>query len=151
MTAPAFTLTHRFAAPRALVWRAWTDPALTVRWWHPAGVEVDPASVTVDLRLGGTYTYTMTLEGERWPTAGTYLTVDPPQLLRFTWRGPEVADEGAPVATVVLREVDTATTEMTFTLEGHDPADAQSVREGWISAFDEVLAPLLRSEAGELA
>ena len=30
-----------FEAPVALVWRAWTDPALTARWWHPAGVEVE--------------------------------------------------------------------------------------------------------------
>ena len=42
MTTPAsFTLTRTLEAPRALVWRAWTDPALTARWWHPAGVEVE--------------------------------------------------------------------------------------------------------------
>ena len=30
-TPTSFTLTRTLRAPRALVWRAWTDPALTAR------------------------------------------------------------------------------------------------------------------------
>lgn len=143
---PRFTLTRTFEAPRELLWRAWTDPALTARWWHPDGVDVLPGSVTIDLREGGTYTYTMAFGEDRWPTAGTYLDVREPELLRFTWRGPEDADDVSPVATVRLREPGTGRTEMIFTLERRAPvpdAEHQDVHDGWRSAFDEVLAPLL--------
>ncbi len=35
---PEFVMDREFAAPRALVWRVWTDPALLNRWYGP-GVE----------------------------------------------------------------------------------------------------------------
>ena len=150
-TPTSFTLTRTLRAPRALVWRAWTDPALTARWWHPAEVEVEPDSVAIDLREGGQYAYTMTADGQRWPTAGTYLEVREPELLRFTWRGPEDADEIAPLVTVQLEEAGADRTRMVFTLERRDDAPASEqdeVREGWTSALDEVLAPLLDELAG---
>jgi uncharacterized protein YndB with AHSA1/START domain len=33
-----FTITREFGAPRALVWRAWTDPELLSQWFGPKGV-----------------------------------------------------------------------------------------------------------------
>lgn len=152
MTTPAsFTLTRTLEAPRALVWRAWTDPALTARWWHPAGVEVETGSVAIDLREGGQYAYTMTVDGRRWPTAGTYLEIREPELLRFTWRGPEDADEISPLVTVALEELGAERTRMVFTLERRVPAEAgedEDVQDGWRSALDEVLVPLLGELAG---
>lgn len=35
---PIFTVEREFAAPRGLVWRAWTDPTLLQHWYGP-GVE----------------------------------------------------------------------------------------------------------------
>lgn len=145
-TVTSFTITRTLDAPRALVWRAWTDPALTARWWHPEGVEVLPGSVTIDLREGGTYAYTMTLGGEQWPTAGTYLEIREPELLRFTWRGPEDTDDVSPLVTVELEEAGDGRTAMTFTLERReavDPAEHEDVEDGWRSCVDDVLVPLL--------
>jgi uncharacterized protein YndB with AHSA1/START domain len=145
-TTESFTLTRTYEAPRELLWRAWTDPALLSRWWHPAGVEVEPGSVTVELREGGAYTYTMVAPQGSWPVGGTYLEVHEPERLRFTWRGIDEADEAAPVATVDLSELGTERTEMTFTLERRarvEAAEDEGVRDGWRSAFDDVLLPLL--------
>ena len=150
-TPTSFTLTRTLRAPRALVWRAWTDPALTARWWHPAEVEVEPDSVAIDLREGGQYAYTMTVDGRRWPTAGTYLEIREPEMLRFTWRGPENADEIAPLVTVQLEEAGADRTRMVFTLERRVPAEPgedEDVQDGWRSALDEVLVPLLGEFAG---
>ena len=151
-TPTSFTLTRTLRAPRALVWRAWTDPALTARWWHPAEVEVEPVSVAIDLREGGQYAYTMTVDGRRWPTAGTYLEIREPELLRFTWRGPEDADEIAPLVTVQLEEAGADRTRMVFTLERRVPAEPgedEDVQDGWRSALDEVLVPLLGELSGD--
>ena len=151
-TPTSFTLTRTLRAPRALVWRAWTDPALTARWWHPAEVEVEPDSVAIDLREGGQYAYTMTVDGRRWPTAGTYLEIREPELLRFTWRGPEDADEIAPLVTVQLEEAGADRTRMVFTLERlvpAEPGEDEDVQYGWRSALDEVLVPLLGELSGD--
>ena len=32
---PTYVLEREFDAPRALVWKAWTDPALLPRWYGP--------------------------------------------------------------------------------------------------------------------
>ncbi len=52
-----FTLAHTFAAPRARVWRAWTDPAELKQWFGPAGYTLP--TCRMDLRPGGTFHYCM--------------------------------------------------------------------------------------------
>lgn len=151
-TPTSFTLVRSLEAPRPLVWRAWTDPTLAARWWHPEGVEVEEGSVSIDLREGGRYTYTMTVDGERWPTAGTYLEVREPELLRFTWAGPEDADEISPLITVALAEDGAERTTMTFTLERREPApegEHDDVQQGWTSSLDDVLPGLLTELTGQ--
>jgi len=46
-----------FDAPRELVWKAWSDPAMVQRWWGPKGFAA-PA-VEVDFRVGGKYLFAM--------------------------------------------------------------------------------------------
>jgi len=55
----AFTITRIFDAPRAEIWRAWTDPDEAAAWWHPRGVETPRDAVELDVRPGGKYRYTM--------------------------------------------------------------------------------------------
>ena len=55
----AFTITRIFDAPRAEIWRAWTDPDEAAAWWHPRGLETPRESVELDVRPGGRYRYTM--------------------------------------------------------------------------------------------
>jgi uncharacterized protein YndB with AHSA1/START domain len=50
-----------FAAPAALVWRALTEPDLVKRWW--AGRRGVVTSAEIDLRVGGTWRYTTTMDG----------------------------------------------------------------------------------------
>lgn len=82
-----FTITRIFDAPRDLVWQAWTDPDEAARWWHPEGVSSPREHVTIDPRVGGTYRYLMINDenGAEFPTGGTYLEVDEPKKLVFTW------------------------------------------------------------------
>ncbi|GLK86578.1 SRPBCC family protein [Ancylobacter defluvii] len=50
-TAPVFTIVRRFAAPRPLVWRAWTEAGLLGAWFGPKGAKTTVLSQ--DLRPGG--------------------------------------------------------------------------------------------------
>lgn len=54
-----------FDAPREKVWNAWTDPEMIKKWWGPEGFTAP--SITIDLRVGGKYTYAMMgPKGSEW-------------------------------------------------------------------------------------
>ena len=54
-------ITREFDAPRHLVFKAWTTPALVERWWHANRGEV--TIVEIDLRVGGRWRYAMVTDG----------------------------------------------------------------------------------------
>ncbi|WP_105567699.1 SRPBCC family protein [Microbacterium halophytorum] len=142
MSTAEFTITRTFDAPREAVWRAWTDPALAARWWHPHEVATPPESVSIDLREGGGYAYLMVdPTGGEWPTAGEYLEIREPERLRFTWGSPgDPRGDGVPVITVDLAEREDGRTEMTFRLVGmpDDRGAEHGVHDGWTEAFEEL-------------
>lgn len=84
-------LTRTFAAPRTLVWRAWTDPVHIQQWWGPQGFTGDACKV--DLRAGGAFDLTLVApDGERYPCRGTFVEVV--ELERIVYDGEAV--EGHP-------------------------------------------------------
>ena len=64
---PKFQLERVFNAPRALVWRAWTDPAILNRWYGPGAETVIH---NFDLQPGGTW-----LNEMRWGENSNYQKV----------------------------------------------------------------------------
>jgi uncharacterized protein YndB with AHSA1/START domain len=65
-----------FAAPRALVWRAWTEPEFCKLWWGPQGFTA-PFS-RIDLRVGGSYLNCMhSPDGKDYWSTGTYREIVP--------------------------------------------------------------------------
>lgn len=69
--------------PVELVWRAWTEPELLVKWFVPRPWTL--TSCTVDLRPGGAFgTVMRSPEGEEYPGMGCYLEVVPNRKLVWT-------------------------------------------------------------------
>ena len=69
-------VTRAFAAPRALVYRAWTSPELVRRWWHAKRGEMTVAEI--DLRVGGQWRYAMvTPSGQEVAFHGVYREIVP--------------------------------------------------------------------------
>ncbi|HZQ00729.1 MAG TPA: SRPBCC domain-containing protein [Reyranella sp.] len=54
---PEFVLSRVLDAPRALVWKCFTDPEHMKQWWGPKGFKVIASKM--DLRPGGSYHYGM--------------------------------------------------------------------------------------------
>jgi len=54
-------ITREFAAPKRLVFKAWTTPELVKRWW--AGQRGTVTSAQIDLRVGGTWRWVMMANG----------------------------------------------------------------------------------------
>lgn len=70
-------------APRAKVFRCWTEPQLVVQWFAPKPWTT--AAAELDVRPGGTSMVTMrSPEGEEYPNPGVYLEVVPNERLVFT-------------------------------------------------------------------
>jgi uncharacterized protein YndB with AHSA1/START domain len=70
-------------APPALVYRAWTEPALLQRWFAPRPWTTP--RVELDVRRGGASLIVMRdPEGNDYPNRSVYLEVDPGRRLVFT-------------------------------------------------------------------
>src|SRR5262249_1205585 len=57
---PEYVLDRSFAAPRKLVWRTWTEPALLARWYGP---NVETIVHRLDVRPGGLWLNEMKMRG----------------------------------------------------------------------------------------
>ena len=91
-----------FAAPRELVWEAWTDPKHVGRWWGPAGYTT--TTHAMDFRPGGSWRYTMHgADGRDYPCRIDYIEIEEPSRLVYQLGG-EVEDDSVSFRTEVLFE-----------------------------------------------
>lgn len=81
-----------FDAPRALVFKVWTDAAHMSQWFHPGEFKV--TSVDVDLHVGGSYHFTwLSPEGKHYAGGGVYREIKAPSRLVYTWIWEESCNE----------------------------------------------------------
>ncbi len=74
--------TRVVAAPRDLVWAAWTDPEQVIIWWGPKGFT--NTTHQMEVKPGGTWRYTMHgPDGVDWPNLITYHVVKAPARLEY--------------------------------------------------------------------
>jgi len=101
-------ITREFAAPRELVFRAWTTPELIKRWWHANRGEL--TVVDIDLRAGGAWRYVMKASnGFEVAFHGTYREVVPNERIVSTEVFESMPDAEA-VNTLTFTEADGRTT-----------------------------------------
>ncbi len=137
-------ITRRFDAPAHLVFRAWTQPELLMRWWAPASFGITFISCEADVRTGGTYRFVFGHPDFDQPMAffGRYIEVVENE--RIVWTNEEA--EGGSVTTARFVEKD-GHTELTISDlypsgEALDAAIASSSTGAYPEQFD-ALADLL--------
>ena len=129
-----------YAAPRQLVWDAWTDPDQMAQWWGPRGISTPRESIELDLRPGGRMRFDMVDDA----TGRAFRTAAPcsRSIPRPGSSSPTTAfadGSGKGTATVTFTAVDESTT----TLRVHLIADfSDEVRagaeQGWGSQLDKL-------------
>jgi uncharacterized protein YndB with AHSA1/START domain len=141
------SITRTFDAPRELVWKAWTDPAMLMQWRGPRGFT--PTEFEMPMKEGARWRMTMvgrvpaTQEPVELKQHGVVKEVRPPELLVYTFAWDDRSCLGLPespfkenVVTVRLQEQG-GKTVMHFT---QAPFATESERDGhtggWNSAFD---------------
>lgn len=130
-------------APRAKVWRCWTEPELLKQWFVPRPWSV--SAVEIDVRPGGASNVTMRdPDGNDYPNPGVYLEVVPQQKLVFTdafaagWvpRKPffvgvlTFADEGGKTRYIARARH--------WTAEDRDNHEKMGFHEGWGQCADQL-------------
>jgi uncharacterized protein YndB with AHSA1/START domain len=134
-----FVIRREFAAPRALVWRAWTDPSVIARWWGPDGFTT-PA-VDLDLRPGGRFRIVLRSPGGRdHPMAGIFREIVPPVRLVYT-EVANPAEHGTQEALVTVTLMEKAgRTHVMVVTECAGPSErdflGMGANSGWSQAFE---------------
>ena len=76
-------ISRSFNAPRALVFKAWTDKQHMVQWFCPEGFTL--THLDMDVRVGGEYSFSFkNPRGTESIAHGTYQEITPPSRLVYT-------------------------------------------------------------------
>jgi len=138
-----------FDAPRAEVWKAFTDPEIVPRWWGPHGTTT--TVVEMDVRPGGTWRYVSSAPDRDDVTFyGEYLEVEPPTGIKWTFMFDVdgVGPQGGP-ETSTFEDIDGKTK---VTSVGHmgsvevlEGALATGMVKGGLETWDRLAAVLVKS------
>jgi uncharacterized protein YndB with AHSA1/START domain len=141
-------LTRVFAAPRELVFKAWTDTNQFAQWFGAAACDGGSLqSMKVDARVGGKYRLQVRrADGEFFTTVGIYREVKPPERLVFTWAfekdgsGEEFGEVEPPEMLVTLEfRARGKQTELILTHEKFASVESRDRHEeGWARCLNEL-------------
>ncbi len=139
------------AAPRALVWDMWTDPAHFAGWYGPTGATIPVAEF--DLRIGGNRRVCMAMETPNGPMqmwfGGQFETIEPPERLSYTEYmcdehgnaiSPETMGMPAdhPSATTIVIEFTELGNQTRMTMTHIGIPEGSPGASGWNMAFDKL-------------
>jgi uncharacterized protein YndB with AHSA1/START domain len=136
-------LSRTFDAPRALVFKLWTQPEHLARWWGPRGHIV--VSWMADVRPGGKFRFHVrSPENTDHYASGVYREVKAPERLVFStaWEHPDGTPKHETEVTLTFAETD-GKTKLTLRQATFESVNARNLHsEGWSSTLD-VLAEYL--------
>jgi uncharacterized protein YndB with AHSA1/START domain len=146
------TITRVLNAPRALVWRAWTDPVHLAAWWGPSGF-TNPVC-KIDVRAGGAILIVMRApNGMEYPMRGTFLEIVEPE--RIVFSNSAIDDKDNPIidglTTVTFAERDGKTEMILQTRAVALTPEAVpmigGMEAGWTQSIEKLTAHLISSVA----
>ena len=132
-------ITRTFDAPRALVFKAWTQPEHMVRWLGPGGYTAPSAKI--DLKVGGAYRACIcSPDGVESCMRGTYREIVEPERLVFSFQWENKEGEYGRENTVTITFVEQGDkTRMTFRQAFFETVTSRDEHnKGWSGSFDKM-------------
>ena len=131
---PIVQVRRRVRAPAEQIFDLWTKPDLMVRWMSPYPGAVD-CKASCDLRPGGAFSLVMSSAESSREVSGTYVEIDRPRKLVFTWIGPLTNNVNTLVTVELYPRGDE--TELVLTHERlPTPAELEGHTRGWGHILD---------------
>ncbi|WP_158437727.1 SRPBCC family protein [Naasia lichenicola] len=131
-------LSRAFDAPREVVFRFFSEPALLARWFGPHGVSVPFDSVAVEPRVGGRYELSMADADGAHAFHGVLTEYDPPEALAMTIH----ADTGIGVLERISLRIQFHDhgdrTRITLRQGPFDPTAKRLTEDGWVESFEKL-------------
>ena len=141
VTEPAervLVITRVFDAPRALVFKVWTEPEHLIRWWGPRGFT--SAILVNDVRPGGVYRFHMRgPEGDDHWSQGVYREIVEPEQLIMSWSWADANGKPTSPETLltVTFEEHAGKTKLTLHQAIFESITARDAHQGgWASSLD---------------
>jgi len=123
-------------APIEKVFDAWLDPAMLTRFILPDPAMPQP-EVENEPREGGRFTIVMHVGDDKLPHTGSYLNVERPNRLKFSWESAYSTDDST--VTLDFTAIDAGTTKVELTHVKFLHEEARSNHEGgWGNILDKL-------------
>ena len=132
-TGPIVQVRRRLKARADQILDLWTKPDLMVRWMSPFPGAVD-CKASCDLRPGGAFSLVMSSKESNREVSGTYVEIDRPRKLVFTWIGPLTNN----VTTLVTVELNSRGDETDLVLT-HERLPTSAIIEGHTKGWGNIL------------
>ena len=134
-------ITRIFDAPRARVFKAWTDPDQVAAWYGPEHFDTPRERIHIDPRVGGRYELTMVRRDGKGEFAISYEIVELVEPELIVLRSEPMPEVGMHEPTITRVEfIDHGTkTRMTLS-DGPYTAGRDHAEAGWTAAFDKLAA-----------
>jgi uncharacterized protein YndB with AHSA1/START domain len=132
-TGPIVRIRRRVRAEAEQIFDLWTKPELMVRWMSPFPGEVD-CKASCDPRPGGRFSLVMASAEASRDVSGTYVEIDRPRKLVFTWIGPLTNN----VTTLVTLELTPLGDETDLVLT-HERLPTSAMIEGHTRGWGQIL------------
>jgi uncharacterized protein YndB with AHSA1/START domain len=139
---PIVQIRRRVRAPAEEIFDLWTKPDLMVRWMSPFPGAVD-CKASCDLRPGGAFSLVMTSAEASREVSGTYVEIDRPRKLVFTWMGPLTNN----VNTLVTVELTPRGDDETDLVLIHERLPTAAIVEGHTRGWGHILDHLAETVA----
>lgn len=137
---PEVQVSRVFAAPRELVWSAFTDPDQIAAWWSPDGCDIPRETVDIDVRVGGRIYFSMvdSNDGAVIPVRFEIAEISEPELLVFSSEA--LPEFGLPnrMLTRVQLDLHEDGTRVTVTQGPHADEMLGQAGAGWSGALDKL-------------
>lgn len=148
------TISRIIQAPRAALWRAWTDPRSFEQWWVPAPARCRVVEMAV--RPGGAFATEISENGEAFVPHlnACFLAVEEPERIVFTnalvggWRP---AEQPFMTAVVTLRDHPQGTEYAAHVMHKNDADRKMHDELGFFDGWGTVIGQLARLVEGQSA
>ena len=139
----AAKVTHRFKATAERVYDAWLNPA-QVRLWMTAalkgfGLSGDIQRIEIDARVGGKFFFSDLRDGTEARHWGTYLELDRPRKIAFTWIVDESDEANPSVVTLTIdAESDGCVATIVHEMDAKWIEYIAQTEKGWAAMLQEI-------------